>query len=61
MYKPDAELVHEWMGGYCFTTSEQFLITHLVTSNFLFKYIMTRTSYFQWDDEDERFVLNQHA
>ena len=61
MYKSDEELVHEWMGGYCFTTSEQFLITHLVTSNLLFKYIMTRTSYFQWDDEDDRFVLEQHA
>ena len=61
MYNWDAELVHEWVGGYCFTTSEQYLITHLVTSNFLFKYIMTRTSYFQWDDKNERFVLNQHA
>ena len=27
----------------------------------LFKYIMARTSYIQWNDVDVRFVLDQHA
>jgi hypothetical protein len=26
-----------------------------------FSYIMAKTSYFQWDDDEVRFVLNQHA
>ena len=26
-----------------------------------FSYIMTRTTYIRWDDNDVRFVLNQHA
>ena len=26
-----------------------------------FSYIMARTSYFQWEDDEVRFVLDQHA
>jgi hypothetical protein len=26
-----------------------------------FNYIMARTSYFEWDDDEVRFVLDQHA
>jgi hypothetical protein len=26
-----------------------------------FSYIMARTNYFQWNDDDVRFVLDQHA
>jgi len=26
-----------------------------------FSYIMARTSYYQWDDDEVRFILDQHA
>ena len=40
----------EWVGDHCLTPNEQF-----------FSYIMAWTSYFQWNDDDVRFVLDQHA
>jgi hypothetical protein len=42
----------EWASDYCLTPNEQF-----------FGYIMgmARTSYIQWNDDDVRFVLDQHA
>jgi hypothetical protein len=38
------------VSDYCLTPNEQF-----------FSYIMARTSYIQWNDDDARFVLDQHA
>ena len=42
--------VSEWVSDYCLTPTQQFV-----------SYIMVRTSYFQWNDDDIRFVLDQHA
>jgi hypothetical protein len=39
-----------WVSDYCLTPNEQF-----------FSYIMARKSYIQWDDDDVRSVLDQHA
>jgi hypothetical protein len=40
----------EWVSDYCFTPNETF-----------FSYIMARTSYIRWDDDNICFVLDQHA
>jgi hypothetical protein len=46
------KLNSEWVSDFCLTPNEQF-----------FSYIMARTSYIQWndDDDDVQFVLDQHA
>jgi hypothetical protein len=40
----------EWVSDCCLTPIQQFV-----------SYIMERTSYFQWDDDEIRFVLDQHT
>jgi hypothetical protein len=42
--------VSDWVVDYCLTPNEQYC-----------SYIMTRTSYIQWNDGDVRFVLDQHV
>jgi hypothetical protein len=44
------EMMSEWVSDYCFTPNEQFI-----------RYIMTRTSYIRWDDDDIHFLLDHHA
>jgi len=44
------ESLCQWVSDCCLTPSQQF-----------FSYIMARTGYFQWDDDEVRFVLDQHA
>jgi hypothetical protein len=38
------------VGGFCLRPDEQF-----------FSYIMARTSYIWWDDNDVHFMLDQHS
>jgi hypothetical protein len=33
----------------------------LITNEQYFSYIMTKTSHIQWNDDDARFVPDQHA
>ena len=40
----------KWVSDRCLTPNEK-----------LISYIITRTSYIQWNDDHVRFVLNQHA
>jgi hypothetical protein len=40
----------EWVSDCCLTPIQQF-----------FSYIMARQVNFQWDDDEVRFVLDQHA
>ena len=43
-------LMNEWVNDYCLTPNEQFP-----------SYFMARTSYFEWNDDEIRFVLDQHT
>ena len=43
-------IVSEWVSDCCLTPIQQF-----------FNYIMARTSYFPWDDDEVRFFLDQQA
>ena len=45
-----SEWVSEWVSDCCLTPIQQ-----------LCSYIMTKTSYFKWDDDEVRFELDQHA
>ena len=43
-------LGREWVSDFCLKPTQQFV-----------SYIMIRTSYFQWSDEEVRFVLDLHT
>jgi predicted alpha/beta hydrolase len=40
----------QWVSDCCLTPNEQF-----------FSYIIVRTSYIRWDDDDVHFALDQHS
>jgi hypothetical protein len=42
--------MNEWLSDYCLTPNEQFS-----------SYFMARTSYFEWNDDEIRFLLDQHT
>ena len=42
--------MNEWLSDYCLTPNEQFS-----------SYFMARASYFEWNDDETRFALDQHT
>jgi hypothetical protein len=44
------QVMYEWVSDCCLMPIQHF-----------FSYIMERISYFQWDDDEVHFVLDQHA
>jgi hypothetical protein len=42
--------MNEWVNDCCLTLSEQFV-----------SYVIVKTSYIQWNDDDVHFILDQQA